>query len=86
MHVVAAPLRRREAARYLGVTESCLGRWAWQGKGPRYSRSGPVRGRVLYAIADLDAWLEASKYGPAVDKPDAEPRGSKGGATHTAYS
>jgi hypothetical protein len=41
---------------------------------------------VLYAIADLDAWLEASKYGPAVDKPDAEPRVSKAGANHTAYS
>jgi hypothetical protein len=80
------PLTRKEAARYLSITETTLARWAWQHKGPRYSRSGPVRGRVLYAIEDLNSWLESRKCGPALGKPEAEREARQGGANHRAYS
>lgn len=56
-----APLSRRDAAAFLGVTTGTLARWAVQGKGPRYARSGKTRGKVWYSVADLAAWLEAHK-------------------------
>jgi hypothetical protein len=56
-----APLSRREAAAFLGITPGTLARWAMEGKGPRYARSGKTRGKVWYSVADLTAWLEAHK-------------------------
>lgn len=58
-----APLSRRDAAAFLGITTGTLARWAVQGKGPRYARSGKTRGKVWYSPADLTAWLEAHKQG-----------------------
>lgn len=57
-------LTRREAAAFLSISPGTLARWAVQGKGPRYSRSGETRGKVWYSLADLSAWLEAHKQGP----------------------
>ena len=53
------PLSRDEAARYLGVSRYTLSAWAARGTGPRYSRSGKVRGRVWYRVRDLDAFIES---------------------------
>jgi predicted DNA-binding transcriptional regulator AlpA len=58
---VCRPLNRREAAEFLGVTRGCLARWAQQAKGPRYARTGGQKGRVLYELDDLLAWLEERK-------------------------
>ena len=52
-------LRRRQAAAFLNVSESTMAHWAWLGTGPRYSRSGDVRGRVWYRLDDLRSWLES---------------------------
>lgn len=57
----AKPYSRREAASFLGVTTTTMARWAQQGRGPRYARSGDTRGKVWYALADLEAWLEEHK-------------------------
>jgi len=57
-------LTRRQAAEYLGISPVTLARWAIAGRGPRYSRSGEQRGRVWYAAADLEAWIEARKIAP----------------------
>ncbi len=46
-------LRAKEAARYLGVSVSMLQRHRHNGTGPVYFKIG---GRVLYRLADLDAW------------------------------
>jgi hypothetical protein len=74
MHVTAPAnterLSRRDAARYLSVAPRTLARWAWQGRGPRYARLGDVRGRTLYSLEDLEAWLETRKQTPT-----AKPRG-----------
>jgi hypothetical protein len=49
-------LRTEAAARYLTLDPATLADWRGErGKGPRYRKIG---GRVVYSIADLDAWLE----------------------------
>ena len=50
---------RAEAARRLGDGAETLARWSVQGRGPRYSRTGDIRGRVIYREADLQRWLDA---------------------------
>ena len=48
-------LRVPDAARYVGLTPSTLAKMRLRGDGPRYSKAGPRI--VVYAVADLDAWL-----------------------------
>lgn len=48
--VMATPV----AAEYVGFSVDSLKHWRLRGKGPRFVRVGA---RVLYRIADLDAWL-----------------------------
>lgn len=47
-------LRTPEAARFLGLSGRTLEKHRTYGTGPRYSKIG---GRVVYAIADLQAWV-----------------------------
>ena len=56
---------RDEAARRLHVAPNTLRRWAHLGRGPRFVRTGDVRGRTLYAEDDLAAWLQERKQPPA---------------------
>lgn len=58
-------LTRKQAANYLGLSQVTLARWAIKGRGPSYSRSGKLRGRVWYAAADLEAWIQARKISPS---------------------
>lgn len=48
-------LRTPEAARFLGLSGRTLEKHRTYGTGPRYSKIG---GRVVYALADLQAWAE----------------------------
>lgn len=57
-------MTREEAARQCRLSPATLKRLAAEGRGPRYSRTGPVRGRCLYSAADLAAWLEQHKQPP----------------------
>lgn len=58
--VAPAALTPREAGRYIGgVAEQTLANWRHLGTGPRFVRLGKVGGRVVYRVADLDAWLDA---------------------------
>jgi predicted DNA-binding transcriptional regulator AlpA len=45
----------REAAAYIGISKSKMDKLRCYGGGPRYFKIGD---RVVYAITDLDAWLE----------------------------
>lgn len=65
MHVtITAPeaewLTRRQAAARLGVTPTCMARWAQQGRGPSYSLTGECegKGRAIYSAAEIARWLE----------------------------
>ena len=48
-----------QAANYLNVSQSMLAKKRLTGDGPRYSKLGK---RVVYEIADLDAWIAGRKY------------------------
>ena len=48
-------LRTPEAARFLGLSGRTLEKHRVFGTGPTYSKLG---GRVVYAIADLQAWAQ----------------------------
>lgn len=50
-----AYLRPQQAANYLGVSPSFLAKQVRKGVGPRQRRIGRV---VLYAVADLQAFME----------------------------
>jgi len=63
MHVVinhpeAEVLTRAQAAARLGLSEKTLKRYAAEGRGPRYCRTGDVRGRAMYRVSDLIEWLD----------------------------
>jgi len=70
-------LSRAEAAALLGVAPGTLAHWAAAGTGPAFSRSGPVRGRVWYAEADVVAWVQGRRQIPAAAGLDtgAPPKG-----------
>lgn len=53
--MTSAFLRHNEAARYLGISPSLLAKQVRLGSGPPRRRIGRV---VLYAVADLNAWME----------------------------
>lgn len=55
---------RRQLALELGVSVETLAAWAKRGRGPRFSRSGPVRGRVWYSRDDVAAWLRDRRVTP----------------------
>jgi predicted DNA-binding transcriptional regulator AlpA len=44
------------AARYVGLSESTLAKLRLNGNGPTYCKLGR---RVVYRLADLDAWLQS---------------------------
>lgn len=50
-------LDRDTAAAYLGLKRKTLDNWRTQGRGPRYVKFGA---RVLYPVAELDAFAAAS--------------------------
>jgi len=48
-----------DAARYLGLSLSCLNKWRCYGTGPRFCKLGR---RVVYRQSDLDAWREQNVH------------------------
>jgi predicted DNA-binding transcriptional regulator AlpA len=58
MPVEQAYIRTPEAAKYLGLSVSLLEKLRVRGTGPRFSRV-PGGAAILYAKADLDAWVAA---------------------------
>jgi hypothetical protein len=52
-------LSREGAARYLGYSIAALKAFATKGGGPPYCQVGK-RGKIIYRVADLDAWLASS--------------------------
>lgn len=66
-------LNSQEAADILRISIRTLERMRVEGSGPRYLKAGGgTRSRVLYRLADLDAWLQSrsfnstSEYLPAI--------------------
>jgi hypothetical protein len=53
-------VRRREAARFLGLSYGTLSNWASAGRGPSFHRLGGGK-VVLYAIEELTRFAEAGR-------------------------
>lgn len=56
-----------EVANLMGVTHSTLQEMRWQNRGPSYHRVGSDGGtgwKVIYDVADVEAWLKANGPGP----------------------
>jgi predicted DNA-binding transcriptional regulator AlpA len=51
-------LRTPDAAKYLDLSASALEKYRVLGRGPAFVKLGR---RVAYTIADLDAWIAASR-------------------------
>jgi predicted DNA-binding transcriptional regulator AlpA len=49
-------LSTRELAERWNISRRTLDRWRWAGEGPRFLKLG---GRVVYRIADIEAFQEA---------------------------
>ena len=65
--LVEAPRRlsETEAALYLGVAKRTLQDWRCRKIGPAYSKLGAgMRARIVYDVADLDAFLAAGRVEP----------------------
>ena len=45
----------KEAAHYVGLATGTLANMRVRGDGPRFRK---IAGRVLYDVADLDAWID----------------------------
>jgi hypothetical protein len=59
-HSSRRPMNVAEAAEYTGLAVATLNKYRVTGMGPPFLRPGGAR-RVLYDVADLDAWLAASR-------------------------
>lgn len=79
-------LRTEEAARWLGLSGRTLEKHRCTGTGPAYRKLG---GRVVYLLADLEAWIDAGARrstahrglpapGPAHRRPAAPARAELG--------
>ena len=51
-------LRTPQAAEYLGLSTSTIEKMRLRGDGPRYAKLGRL---VVYAITDLEVWVEGHK-------------------------
>jgi predicted DNA-binding transcriptional regulator AlpA len=58
-------LRTPEAADYLGLSASTMEKMRLRGNGPRYAKLGRL---VVYAIADLEAWVDTRKRLSTLEK------------------
>ncbi len=62
---IARRLCEADAAQYLGVAKRTLQDWRLRRVGPAYSKLGTAsRARIVYDIADLDAFLAAGRVEP----------------------
>ena len=77
-------LRTPEAARFLGLSGRTLEKHRTYGTGPKYSKLG---GRVVYAVADLQAWVDrGSKASTSDDTGDVVLPAKRHAAISPAYA
>jgi len=61
-----------KAADVLGVRPQTLRLWRSRGTGPTYVRLHGTRGRVLYDVADLRAWLDTRRFTSTAEEAEGE--------------
>ena len=63
------------AAKYCGVSTALLEKLRCVGGGPIFSRLGQGRGRIVYRVSDLDAWINERRCRSTSDRGQAQPAG-----------
>jgi predicted DNA-binding transcriptional regulator AlpA len=77
-------LRTPEAARFLGLSGRTLEKHRTYGTGPKYSKLG---GRVVYAVSDLQAWVDrGAKASTSDDTGDVVLPAKRHAAVSPAYA
>lgn len=61
-------LATEAAARYCAVSKALLEKLRCVGGGPVFCRVGLGRGRIVYIVSDLDAWLNERRRRSTSDK------------------
>ncbi|MFV0633470.1 helix-turn-helix transcriptional regulator [Demequina sp.] len=56
-------VKPRTVAEMTGISEKTLANWRSLGVGPKFVRLGKVHGRIVYRVADVEAWLDAQVEG-----------------------
>ncbi len=69
--LAAQYVRTHEAARLLGISPRTLEKYRCHGSGPTFRKLG---GRVVYAVADLEAWADRAVCSSTSDPRYAEAR------------
>ncbi|MER8084187.1 helix-turn-helix transcriptional regulator [Streptomyces sp. NPDC087228] len=69
---IRAFLNVREAADYLGMSPHTLYVWRHRRQGPPSFRMG-VRGRVMYRLVTLDAWVRMQEQSDSRSNPELSP-------------
>ncbi|MFF1418009.1 helix-turn-helix transcriptional regulator [Streptomyces sp. NPDC058280] len=69
---IRAFINVREAADYLGISPRTLYVWRHRRQGPPSFRMG-VRGRVMYRLEELDAWVRRQEELDARSNPELSP-------------
>ncbi|CAM5652067.1 hypothetical protein SALBM135S_05140 [Streptomyces alboniger] len=70
--VRAAFLTVKDAADYLGLSPHTLYVWRHRRQGPPSFRMGP-RGRVMYRVEALDAWIREQEHADSRSNPALSP-------------
>ncbi len=68
-------LTHLDTADYLHVSERTLARWRMEGVGPAFRRFGR---RIVYALADIDAWADQRVYSSTSAPPRPWPGSERG--------
>lgn len=55
-------IKEREAATRFGIPRSTLQKWRCRGYGPKYHKG--ETGRILYPVAEFDAWMKEREVVP----------------------
>ena len=63
-------LNQVELARRWSLSHRTIERWRWQGQGPRYLKVG---GRVIYRLADIEAFEAAQSREPGLPSKSPQP-------------
>lgn len=66
-------LDQKSLAKRWAISPRTLEQWRWQGRGPRYLK---ICGRVVYRLADIEAFeaasIHANTVGPILDRSEDE--------------
>lgn len=72
MSTVSPKVSNDEGAAMCGYTPASFKFLRFKGRGPRFIKTGPAKqAKVLYDVADIEAWLEQRKFNSTTEHSEA---------------